>query len=431
MVSAPSRAAAATGRVTVGVDVRLEVRTVAVDEPGPLVALLPETGPLAWVRDGEGIVGWGVAARLEVRGPDRFAAAEAWWDALSSRSTASDEVELAGTGMVAFGSFAFDDAGSSTLIVPAVLVGHRGGRWWVTTARVSGGRSVAGRHALQAVSAPRAPGTVRYSDGALPSVVWEQRVAEAVSRIVAGDLDKVVLARDLVARLDAPLDPRWPLARLAERYTDCWTFSVDGLLGATPELLVRLESGRVASRVLAGTTQRGADAGADEQLAAALLGSAKDRAEHAYAVRSVARSLAERCSDVTVPTTPSVLRLPNVQHLASDLTGVPAQGVTSLGLVAALHPSAAVCGAPTPVALEAIRELEAMDRGRYAGPVGWLGAGGDGEWGLALRCAEVDPADPARLRLFAGCGIVAGSEPAAELAESAAKLVPMRDALAG
>jgi menaquinone-specific isochorismate synthase len=132
-----------------------------------------------------------------------------------------------------------------------------------------------------------------------------------------------------------------------------------------------------------------------------------------------------------VPDEPFVLHLANVMHLATDVRATVADGASSLALVASLHPSAAVAGTPTPAALQLIRELEGLDRGRYAGPVGWMGADGDGEWGIALRCAEVDPDDPRRLRLFAGCGIVAGSLPAEELAESAAKLVPVRDALSG
>src|SRR5690606_27352306 len=144
---------------------------------------------------------------------------------------------------------------------------------------------------------------------------------------------------------------------------------------------------------------------------------------------SVAEALNPHCSSMNVPEAPFVLHLPNVMHLATDLAGVASDGSSSLGLAAALHPSAAVGGTPTDVACALIREIEELDRGRYAGPVGWIDADGDGEWGIALRCAEVDQANPARLRLFAGCGIVAGSDPAAELAESVAKLVPMRDAL--
>jgi menaquinone-specific isochorismate synthase len=147
-------------------------------------------------------------------------------------------------------------------------------------------------------------------------------------------------------------------------------------------------------------------------------------------VRSVADALARHCSSTNVPEVPFVLHLPNVMHLATDVAGVLSDGRSALELVAELHPSAAVCGTPTRTATAVIGELEHMDRGRYAGPIGWVDAAGDGEWALALRCAELDPADPTRLRLFAGCGIVAGSDPADELAESEAKLTPMRDALA-
>jgi menaquinone-specific isochorismate synthase len=236
------------------------------------------------------------------------------------------------------------------------------------------------------------------------------------------------LARDLLAVLGAPLDLRWPLNRLAERYPACWTYSVRGLFGATPEMLVRLEDGLVTSRVLAGTIRRSDDDAHDLALAASLARSSKDLEEHEYAVRSVADALDAHCSSVNVPESPFVLHLPNVMHLATDIAGVVSDESSSLQLAAALHPSAAVCGTPTPVALSMIAELEQMDRGRYAGPVGWQDAAGNGEWGIALRCAEVSE-DPSRLRLFAGCGIVADSVPDAELAETQAKLVPIRDAL--
>jgi menaquinone-specific isochorismate synthase len=196
-------------------------------------------------------------------------------------------------------------------------------------------------------------------------------------------------------------------------------------------MLVRLERGLVTSRVLAGTIRRTGDDVHDLALAASLARSSKDLEEHEYAVRSVARALAPHCSSMNVPETPFVLHLANVMHLATDVTGVAADRSSSLALAAALHPTAAVCGTPTAEASRLIAEIEGLDRGRYAGPVGWIDASGDGEWGIALRCAEIDPRDPARLRLFAGCGIVVGSDPEAELAESVAKLVAMRDALSG
>ena len=420
----------------------LVVRTVAVDDPGALIDLLPAQAPLAWVRRGDGLVGWGEAVRLTASGPDRFADAERAWRAVVAHAVVRDDVRLPGTGPVAFGSFSFDDDHAGTtdggLVVPRVVVGRRGGRTWLTTIDV--GATIGAAPSLVRVAAGRspvrAPGSVTYADGAVPAEGWRDVVAQCVAAIRAGQVDKVVLARDVEARTAEPLDPRWVLGRLVEAYPTCWTFSVDGILGATPELLVRSEKGLVTSRVLAGTIRRTGDDDADLARAATLAHSSKDLEEHEYAVRSVADALEPFCSSTNVPDVPFVLHLPNVLHLASDVTGVlaPATGggaaaPSSLALAAALHPTAAVCGTPTAAARELIRRVEGLDRGRYAAPVGWLGADGDGEWGIALRSAELDPSDPHRLRLFAGCGIVAASDPAAELAESEAKLEPMRHAL--
>jgi menaquinone-specific isochorismate synthase len=413
-----------------GASAPLVVRTTRVADPGPLLDLLPRSTSLSWVRRGEGLVGWGEAARFESRGADRFAAARSWWKSRLGHAVVRDEVGLPGTGPVAFGSFAFDARSprGGVLIVPEVVVGLRDGVCWVTTVSADGGLPATprlGRHRADA------PGTVTYADGARSGAEWAQVVARAVDRIGAGDVDKVVLARDLEARTERPLDVRWVLRNLAARYPGCWTFAVDGLVGATPELLVRLERGLVHSRVLAGTIRRTGDDARDLALAGSLARSSKDLEEHEYAVRSLAEALAPHCSSMNVPETPFVLHLPNVMHLATDVAGVLADGVSALALAEALHPTAAVCGTPTDAARELIHGLEGMDRGRYAGPVGWMDGRGDGEWGIALRCAELDPLDGSRLRLLAGCGIVAGSDPEDELAESDAKLVPMRDALGG
>lgn len=413
----------------------LVVRTVALDElatghdPADLLRLLPAHGGLAWVRRGDGIVGWGEAARVPVSGPDRFAAADRAWRELLTRAVVRDEVGLPGTGPVAFGTFAFDDRSPAggVLVVPSVVVGRRDGHAWMTTI----GTGLAAPGPLVTDPEPvTAPGGVELTDATMSPADWEQVVARGVQAIRAGRLDKVVLARDVLARTTQPLDPRWALHRLADRYDSCWTFAVDGLIGATPELLLRAERGLVTSRVLAGTIRRTGDDDADIARAGILAHSSKDLEEHEYAVRSVAQALAPFCTSANVPDVPFVLSLPNVLHLASDITGVlAAEHRSSLALAAALHPTAAVCGTPTDAARELIRELEQMDRGRYAGPVGWMGADGDGEWGIGLRSAQLDADDPHRVRLFAGCGVLAASSPAAELAESSAKLEPMRYAL--
>jgi menaquinone-specific isochorismate synthase len=406
------------------------------EDPGPLIDLLPPptagTGTpsdlTAWLRRGEGLVGWGTAARLLSTGPNRFADAHRWWARQAGTAVVRDEVGQPGSGLVCFGSFAFaDEPGDSLLVVPEVVVGRRGPLSWVTTI---GAGSITGAPLLGPGAPPEAPADVTFADGALSGTEWELAVAEAVRRIGAGELEKVVLARDLLATAGDEIDVRWPLGRLAESYPMCWTFHVDGLFGATPEMLVRRERGLVTSRVLAGTIRRTGDDERDLALAATLARSSKDLEEHEYAVRSVADALAPHCSSMNVPESPFVLHLPNVMHLATDVTGVVhetgGRSVSSLQLAEALHPSAAVGGTPTAAAKELITEIEGMTRGRYAGPVGWMDAGGDGEWGIALRSGELDGN---RVRLFAGCGIVADSDPEAELAEAQAKFVPVRDAL--
>lgn len=417
----------------------LVVRTVEVDDDPGLLAALPGRGGACWVHHQQGCIAYGVAARFTATGDQRFTDGARWWSEVSANATVRDEVDIPGSGLVALGSFGFDAAGESALVVPRLVLARRAGRSWITSIAVRPSlppdprEALARGHGVDVPSgAPAPPQGLTFSDGARTGADWEGAVAEAVSRIGRGALDKVVLARDLVAQADESIDLRWPLRRLAERYPACWTYSIDGLFGATPEMLVRLESGLVTSRVLAGTIRRTGDDTRDLALAASLARSSKDLEEHEYAVRSVAESLAPYCSGTNVPEAPFVLHLPNVMHLATDVTGVltgPGTAESPLELAAALHPTAAVCGTPTETARGLIRELELMDRGRYAGPVGWIDGAGNGEWGIALRCAQLDEAEPTRLRAFAGCGIVAESDPAAELAESQAKLVPIRDAL--
>jgi menaquinone-specific isochorismate synthase len=429
----------------------LVVRTVPVADPGDLIGQLPGPGSLAWIRQGEGLAGWGEVARVTVpAGQDRFTAADKWLRALLDGALIEDRVGAPGCGPVAFGSFTFDPTSEgSVLILPQVILGRRAGRAWLTTitgqpAAVPGPARPAQYgldqygpdHYGLAVAAPpppSAPGLIRWHDGRLTALQWERAVATAVDRIKAGRLQKVVLARDLYASVSGLIDERLLLGRLAGRYPDCYTFACGGLVGATPELLIRRQGLRISSLVLAGTAPRGDDPARDAALGTALLASAKDTEEHSYAAAGVRESLAPLCDQLTVAPRPVLVRLANVQHLATTISGrlaVGADGTSPsvLALADALHPSAAVCGTPAEAAMELIRELEGMDRGRYAGPVGWVDSAGNGEWGIALRCAELDGT---RARLFAGGGIVADSDPAAELAETQAKLRPMQSALEG
>ena len=406
------------------------VTTVRSDDAVALLDHLPAEGALSWVRRGDGLVGRGEAARLEVTGPNALTEAAQWWASYTDGLDVDDDLAIPGSGPVLFASIAFDPvAGTSVFVVPEVTVGRRDGVGWITTVGDVDPRAVADR----GIPDDGAPLRLRYADGALDPATWCAAVAVAIERIGAGELAKVVLARDLLVSADAPLDPRRLLRRLARRFPDCWTFAVDGLLGATPELLLRRTGRRLSARVLAGTAPRGAGAD-DQRLAEALINSAKDRAEHALAVDSLVRALEPYCSKLHAPAEPELLTLANVRHLASDVTGTqrrrgPRGSAGLLELIGAVHPTAAVCGTPTPDAAAVIAELEGMDRGRYAGPVGWLDANGDGEFGLALRCAELVGDDGARL--FAGCGIVAGSDPAAELAETQSKFAAFQAALEG
>lgn len=406
----------------------LVARTVEIEDPGALLELMPADG-ISWVRRGEGMVAWGEVARWSGRGPGRVDDAATWWRRLSRHAQVRDDVRQRGTGLIAFGSFAFGDASPSggALVVPRWVAGLSDGRAWLT-------RIGTDADAPEPTLAEAAAGGTPI--GAVPPVTlepgdepaWRAAVEKAVERIGRGDLDKVVLARAVEGRAHGPVDVRAVLAPLAAEYETCWAFHVDGLLGATPELLVRVDHGLVTSRVLAGTIRMTGDDMGDLARAGALARSSKDREEHAYAVRSVTQVLAAHCASVNVPDEPSVLHLPNVMHLATDVTGVLSHAASALELVRELHPSAAVCGTPTLSAGRLIDELEHLDRGRYAGPVGWIDAAGDGEWCIGLRCAEVGPGDEPRLRLFAGCGIVAASDPQSEWLESEAKLDPMRRA---
>jgi len=415
----------------------LVARTVKLTGPEtatPLLETLPRDGALAWIRHGEGIVGWGEVARITTHGADRFTQASQWWEELSEHAIVRDEVGLPGTGPIAFGTFAFADHSNaqSTLVVPEVILGRKGDVTWLTTIGTTSQLAQPVDLTNLDVTPIGAPGRVEFRPGAVEPAQWRDKVSTAIARIESGEVHKIVLARDVIATTEDEVDPRWILSQLNEQYPTCWTFHVNGMIGATPEMLLRSEKGLVTSRVLAGTIQRTGDDEADLAHAATLARSSKDLEEHEYSVRSVASALEPVCDSMNVPDAPFVLHLPNVMHLASDVTGVlrsGAPGTSSLDLAAALHPSAAVCGTPTPKADAAIAQIEGMDRDRYAGPVGWIDANGDGEWGIALRSAVLDENQPRTVRLFAGCGIMAASDPQTELAESEAKLQPMRTAL--
>ncbi|MET0864288.1 MAG: isochorismate synthase [Nakamurella sp.] len=403
---------------------RLPVTVVseAVDYRSDLLAELPRpTGALSFLRGGEGFVGWGVHEQFSTKGPDAAQQIQQWFAEVTAGLQVQDSVTAPGSGPVAFVSLGFDDDDVSVAVVPTTIVGTANGKSFVTRLGSTNGAT---RPDRRLPIAP--PGRVRYADAELSVAGFTTAVSAATTRIRAGELDKVVLAHDLEATAARPVDERFILQRLAKAYPDCWTFAVQGLVGASPELLIRRSGRTIASRVLAGTAWR---EHLEDEVSAELLGSAKDIAEHSYAVRSVSDVLALACDDLSVPTAPVPLELANLTHLSTDIVGrLDERAPTALELAARLHPTAAVGGSPTAVARQVIRDLEPMDRGRYAAPVGWIDTRGDGEFAIALRCAQLNGRN---LRLMAGCGIVADSDPETEAREAQIKMIPIRDALEG
>ena len=379
----------------------------------------------AWIRSGDGLIGFGVYKELEISGPERFTLARNWWDKEVANFTIKNNVHGGGTGPILFTSFAFDEKEPSKLIIPQIVIGQKNGKSWITWIGETSQPEIS-QLKNSAVS-----GQIKWQAGSISEEKWRNQVAVAIKSINDGELEKVVLARDITATSTTAIDARQLLKRLEIEYPSTWLFLVDGLVGATPELLVRLSKSLVTSRVLAGTIRKTGDEDRDLTLAASLAKSSKDLEEHEFAVRSVADALAPFCSSTNVPDSPFVLHLSNVMHLATDVTGVlndSAKPTDIFTLISELHPSAAVCGTPTKKASELITELEQMNRGRYAGPVGWIDIHGDGEIAIALRCGQISQ-DKLKIQIYAGCGVVAGSDPEKEFAESQAKLMPMRTAL--
>ncbi|MFH8409752.1 isochorismate synthase DhbC [Streptomyces sp. NPDC018019] len=269
------------------------------------------------------------------------------------------------------------------------------------------------------------PAAARWDIRPVPEPeVYGAGVAAAVERMWRGEFSKVVLARTLELTSTDPLDIPAMLQRLARRDPSGYTFALPTapgrtLLGASPELLVSRRGNRVVANPLAGSTPRSDDLAEDVRRAAALLESAKDLHEHAVVVDAVHRALAPYCTGLTVPARPTLLRTATMWHLSTTVTGTLAAPETSaLELACALHPTPAVCGTPTDTARQVIADTEPFDRGFFTGMVGWGDAAGDGEWVVTIRCAE---AEERSLRLYAGAGVVAASEPAAETAETGAK----------
>lgn len=397
---------------------RLRAVTRALPEPPDLLAEAGDTGLLFRGED-EGLAGRGEAVRIDLpRGLSDPAAVSAVSEVLAA-IPAEDPLRRPGTGPVALGALPFDPSRPGHLVVPRKVFGRSGATGWVTT--------------IDDGTPPDQVATGSALDGAggeppdrfslVPSMShaeWLRVIAEAIEHLKRTGNHKVVLARRIDIEANRPIVIPDVLERLTALYPSCMVFSMEGFLGASPELLIRRAGEVVESHPLAGTVARSGDAHGDGLLVARLLGSAKNRREHRLVVDAIAAALEPLCRELSVPETPSVLGLRNVSHLATHITGRLSDGSPSaLGLVARVHPTPAVGGSPTDAAIAYLQEVEGFDRGRYTGPVGWVDSRGDGCFAIGIRCAEVDGP---RASIYAGNGIVAGSDPADELAETQLKL---------
>ncbi len=453
---------------------RLRVVTREVATIDDVLGYASPAHPTVWSRRGDILVGVGEAAAFTAL-DDTTEQIGSWWRQIVAGSEIDDTVGLPGTGLIAFGALPFDARSESAaaFAVPSVIIGRRGTRSWVTHVTAVGDRRDPSDDSPDHVGA-ELPDAQAYGPhwaasvgpGRLTPDGYQSAVQRGIDAIRAGEVEKVVLARDLVGTVPPDADLRRLVRALSSAYPDTWTFAVDGLIGASPETLVTVSGGTVTARVLAGTIARGADADADTAASLALATSTKDNDEHGYAVRSVLEALRPFTSSLAAGEQPFMLKLPNVWHLASDVEGELSAQASALDLVGALHPTAAVAGTPTAAALDVIRRLEPFDRGRYAGPVGWIDANGDGEWAIALRCAQfatgsggsadaggagglasaggsadangaTDAGGSAdaggtgiRFTAYAGAGIVSASDPESEMLETRVKFRPIVDALA-
>jgi salicylate biosynthesis isochorismate synthase/menaquinone-specific isochorismate synthase len=403
--------------------------------------------------------GWALAAlgrvrALEAHGSARFEELSRRWRKLVSTALTDGDEGPPAAGLVALGGFAFaSDGGVSpewagfapaSLVIPEVSLARYDGRAALTvnlavspddTTADLLARARSRLYELQdrplPLLDPAPAGTYRVHSQMAPSH-YEEAVSRGVERIRAGELEKIVLAREVDVHSPLDHDPAAVLGLLREEFRSCYVFAVGRgeatFIAASPELLVRREGQRASTVALAGSIARSADPAVDDHLGERLLRSDKDLAENAIVARRIALSLRPHSVWVTAAPEPVLVRVANIQHLARPIRAQLAGSMTALELAGILHPTPAVGGEPRDRATSMISALEGIDRGWYAGGVGWTDASGDGEFCVALRCALLR----GRLaRLYAGCGIVRDSDPAAELAETEVKLGALLPALAG
>ncbi|MEY4944302.1 MAG: hypothetical protein RL384_246 [Actinomycetota bacterium] len=375
------------------------------------------TGDFLFARSNQTLIGQGIALRLSAKGKDRIASLAKKWQEVCAEAEILDGVKLPGSSLVAFSSITFSENSQveSVLVVPKRLYVIRPEASFVIEVEAE-------EHHLAETCTP-----TKFEAGKLSPAGFTDAVSKAIRTIEQTELKKVVLSRDLEMVLPQQPDLTEPLARLRARYPECWTYKVEGVFGASPELLLRAERGEVSARVLAGTAGRGTDPDVDRAIADGLSHSIKNNHEHGYAVQSMVSELEPFCEWVEADAQPFSLALPDLWHLATDVRGKLKPATSLLDVIAKLHPTAAVAGTPRELAIELIEELEPYDRGGYAGPVGWVSADGSGELAIALRGGIIETqGNQVVVRAIAGCGIVAESDPQAELAETELKFRAVR-----
>ncbi|MFC0675816.1 isochorismate synthase [Brachybacterium hainanense] len=419
-------------------EVALSVRTVRLDDPVDLVQRIPTAASAVWLHHGQGMVALGEAVRVRTAGPDRFTRANAILRELAEHAVVEDEVLVRGSGLLAFGSFSYGDSSPrpSQLLIPRLVLGSVDGDAFLTRIRIGAPAEDPSAPEEEMpdwrglfATVPLAPPVPFELDPDHAPEEYQRLVARAVAHVRAGDARKIVLSESSTARTRTPVDTASLLRRLAARYPSTWVYRVSDVIGASPEMLAQTENGRVFSRVLAGSRPVAEGEELPEQDRQAFRTDAKEVEEHRFAIDSVTERLAGLAGELTASPEPFVLRLPGIEHLASDVSARLHPGVTSLDVAARLHPSAAVSGTPREAADALIGQLEPRDRGGYASPVGWMTADGDGQWAIALRMAHL--VDPCTVRVQAGGGLVAASDPVTEHAEVLAKYRPMLSALRG
>ena len=411
----------------------LHVVTRALADPGDLTEWISPRNPLVFMRSGSGLIGRGPTITQAFSGKNRIQDASSWWRGVVAAADIDDTVNAWGSGLVAFGAFSFSElsGAESVLVIPRTIIGVSPEGAWRTDITAAGSDNSHRSTDTTAIStlsptSPQALPAMAWQTGLVSEEDFVSAVKATLDHLSLGHADKVVLARELVAHAPTGADWRQAIGRLADRYPDTHTFAIDGLVGASPETLVSLRHGTLNTRVLAGSRARGGSERDDREAANALHRSTKDLDEHRFAVHSAVAALRTLTPNVVADELPFTLKLPNLWHLATDIAATLPEGATGLDAVAALHPTAAVAGSPTAAALDIINSLEPFDRGRYAGPVGWIDHRGEGEWAIALRCAQWSP--DGTLTAYAGAGIVPGSDPASELLETRLKFQPIIDA---